>query len=66
MVGRINKMKKKKNIKAEELIAKFTIHRASKLSPKIRKDVSSWLRRQADFVEHSDFLSSLYTARFWN
>ena len=42
-----------------------TIKDAAKMSPKGRKDIANWLRRQAAFLERSaDQLSSRFTARY--
>lgn len=49
----------------EHAAAIVTIRRASDMTPKGRKEVARWLRRQALFFErHADQLSPRFTARY--
>lgn len=42
-----------------------TIHDAENMTPKGRKQVAAWLRRQAKFLEtHGDQLDKLFRARY--
>lgn len=51
--------------KLEKSAAILTIHRAPDMSPEGRRDIASWLRRQAGFLERSaKQMASRYTARY--
>lgn len=42
-----------------------TVFDAASMTPRGRKDIARWLRRQASFVEkHADQLAKRYTARY--
>jgi hypothetical protein len=49
----------------EKTAAVVTIHRAGEMSPRGRRRIAAWLRRQAGFLEkYPNELSSRYTARY--
>ena len=51
--------------KKEKSAAVVTIRDAADMTPKGRKEVARWLRRQAAFLEkYSEQLSSRFTARY--
>jgi hypothetical protein len=51
--------------KKEQSAAIVTIKRASEMTPKGRRDIARWLRRQASFLEkYAKQLSPRFTARY--
>jgi len=43
----------------------LTIKRAARMTPRGRKDIAAWLRRQASFLEkHAKEYSERFTARY--
>jgi len=49
----------------EKSAAIVTIKDAPTMSPRVRRAIAAWLRRQATFLErHSKELASRYTARY--
>jgi hypothetical protein len=52
-------------MRKEKSAAIVTIKDAPKMSRKGRKDIASWLRRQATFLEkHADQFAGRFTARY--
>jgi hypothetical protein len=52
-------------MKKEKSAAIVTIKDAAKMSPRGRRQIAAWLRRQAGFLErNADQLASRFTARY--